>query len=296
MTSHLNLTVAVLGPQGTFTEEAARRYFGPAAEVFLFDSVEDVFEAVEQKKVNFAVVPVENSTEGSVTRTLDRFVEHVGGSPKMDSVQVIAEIMLRVRHHLLSRCSSIEEIREVFAHQQALAQCRKWLKERLSSARAISVSSNAEGARLAALTPFSAAIAGEKTAELYQLLILNSNIEDEPNNTTRFWILGHERPMASGEDKTSLLITVSNRPGILYQALEPFARLGIDLVKIESRPSKKSSWDYVFFIDINGHSEKPDVVQALQELEARVSQVHVLGSYPCIYPPKNIATEWRIGS
>lgn len=280
MTSHSKLIVAALGPQGTFTEEAARNYFGPAVEVSLFDCVEDVFEAIEQKKVNFAVVPVENSTEGSVTRTLDRFVEHVGDYSKVDSLQVIAEVMLRVRHHLLSQCSSIEEVREVFAHQQALAQCRKWLKNHLPGAQTTSVSSNAEGARLAAMSPFTAAIAGEKATELYQLSILNSNIEDEPNNTTRFWVLGHQRQAASGNDKTSLLITVSNRPGILYQALEPFARLGIDLVKIESRPSRRSSWDYVFFIDIDGHSDRTDVTQALRELESRVSQVQVLGSYP----------------
>lgn len=276
------VTIAVLGPQGTFSEEAARLSFGGISDLELqfFGTIDDVFSQVEQNKVYFAVVPVENSTEGSVNRTLDRFVEQLEQSSERFSLQVMGEVMLRVSHHLLSCAQNAEEIQQVFAHQQSLAQCRRWLTQNLPSAQLISVSSNGEGARLAVSTRDSAAIASRRTAEIYRLPIRFSQIEDEPDNTTRFWVLGNEQVGPSGRDKTSLLLTVSNRPGILYQALEPFARYGIDLIKIESRPSRRSRWDYVFFIDIDGHAERPDVVSALQELQTRISRLRVLGSYP----------------
>lgn len=294
MSSDKKVTIAALGPEGTFTQEAAWAHFGQ--EILLFSSIEEVFLAVEEKRVHYGVVPVENSTEGTVTRTLDRFVEHLDRSPnyspnysneKLDTLQVTAEIMYPIRHNLLSRCGALHEVREVYAHQQGLAQCRDWFMRHLPHVQLVSVSSNAEGARRASLTSGTAAIAGEKAAQLYGLSILYRNIQDDPDNTTRFWVLGHQKNSAAGNDKTSLLITVLNRPGILYQALEPFARHGIDMISIQSRPSRKSQWDYVFFIDVKGHCERPELAAALKELSEKVARVKVLGSYPS--SPKGIS-------
>jgi len=283
MTSDKKLTIAALGPEGTFTQEAACAHFGQ--EILLFSSIEEVFSAVEEKRVDYGVVPVENSTEGTVTRTLDRFIEYLDRSDeKLASLQVTGEIMYPIQHNLLSQCSALHEVREVYAHQQGLAQCRAWLMRYLPHVQLVSVSSNAEGARRASLIPGTAAIAGQKAAELYGLSILYRAIQDDLDNTTRFWVLGHQKNPAAGSsvvnDKTSLLITVLNRPGILYQALEPFARHGIDMLSIQSRPSRKSQWDYVFFIDVKGHCERPDLAAALEDLRKKVARVKVLGSYP----------------
>ncbi|GAB6068043.1 prephenate dehydratase [Methylothermus subterraneus] len=266
------LQVAFLGPEGTFTQQAAYRHFGHAIEARPFPAIDEVFRAVASDACRFGVVPVENSTEGVVTHTLDSFLN--------TSLRICGEVVLRIHHHLMSRCQRLAEVEEIFSHQQSLAQCREWLDRFCPNVKRTAVSSNAEGARLAAIVPGSAAIAGEVAAQLYGLTILERNIEDDPDNTTRFLIIGKQTVGPTGDDKTSLLVSTSNTPGALYRLLEPFAVHGISLSKIESRPSRRGMWDYVFFIDFEGHKDDPRVVKALALLEQRARMVKWLGSYP----------------
>jgi len=266
------LQVAFLGPEGTFTQQAALKHFGHSIEVSPLPAIDEIFREVESGASQFGVVPVENSTEGVVTHTLDSFLN----SP----VLICGEVELRIHHNLMSSRGSLAEVTEVFSHQQSLAQCREWLDRHLPGVKRTSVSSNAEAARQAGLQPGSAAIAGEVAAELYQLKVLAKDIEDEPNNTTRFLVIGQQPVASTGHDKTSLLVSTKNQPGALYQILEPFAHYGISMTKIESRPSRRGMWDYVFFVDIEGHREDVNVVAALNTLEQRVGMIKVLGSYP----------------
>lgn len=266
------LKVAFLGPEGTFTQQAAYKYFGHAIEALPFPAIDEIFRAVASDACSFGVVPVENSTEGVVTHTLDSFLD--------TSLLISGEVVLRIHHNLMSRCQHLAEVEEVFSHQQSLAQCREWLDRFLPSLKRTAVSSNAEGARLAAIVPNSAAIAGEVAAQLYDLRILERNIEDDPDNTTRFLIIGKQAVGCTGDDKTSLLVSTDNTPGALYRLLEPFAEHAISMSKIESRPSRRRMWDYVFFIDIEGHKDDPRIAEALAILEKRARMVKWLGSYP----------------
>ncbi len=266
------LRIAFLGPEGTFTQQAAYKHFGHAVKAAPFSAIDEIFRAVASDACQFGVVPVENSTEGVVTHTLDSFL----GS----SLLISGEVILRIHHNLLSRCKGLEEVKEIFSHQQSLSQCREWLDRFLPRARRTAVSSNAEGARLAAIVPESAAIAGEVAAELYQLQILEHNIEDDPDNTTRFLVIGKQEVAPTGEDKTSLLISTGNRPGALYEILQPFAEYGISMTKIESRPSRRGMWDYVFFVDLEGHRHDAKVAEALKALREKAQWVKWLGSYP----------------
>ena len=267
------LTVAFLGPVGTFTQQAAYKHFGHAIQAQPYPAIDEIFRAVEGGACQFGVVPVENSTEGVITHTLDSFLR----SPLL----IAGEVALRIHHNLMGKQQDLRAVRKVFSHQQSLAQCRQWLDRCLPHAERFSASSNAEAARLAALDPDSAAIAGEVAAELYGLTILERNIEDEPDNTTRFLVVGRQAVGPTGLDKTSLLVSTRNSPGALYQTLEPFARYGISMSKIESRPSRRGAWDYVFFIDVEGHAQDEALAQALPELAKNVSMLKVLGSYPC---------------
>ncbi len=266
------LTVAFLGPEGTFAQQAAFKHFGHAIEALPYPSIDDIFRAVESGACQFGVAPVENSTEGVIAQTLDNFLR----SPLL----IAGEVSLRIHHNLMGRQVDQAGIRRVFSHQQSLAQCRQWLNRSLPNAERISVSSNAEAARLAAADPDGAAIAGEMAAELYGLNILARNIEDEPDNTTRFVVVGRHPVGQTGADKTSLLIFTPNHPGALYNTLEPFARHRLSMTKIESRPSRRGAWDYVFFIDVEGHRLDQDLAEALQEVEKNVLMLKVLGSYP----------------
>ncbi|MDD5033759.1 MAG: prephenate dehydratase [Methylococcaceae bacterium] len=265
------LTVGFLGPEGTFTQQAAYKHFGHAIKVAPFPAIDEIFRAVEAGACQFGVVPVENSTEGVVTHTLDSFLR--------SALVIAGEVALRIHHNLMSRERDPARIRRVFSHQQSLAQCREWLDRFLPDVDRVSVSSNAEAARLSSVEPESAAIAGEVAAELYELAILERNIEDEPDNTTRFLVIGRDPVGSTGADKTSLLISTHNHPGALCRALEPFARHRLSMTKIESRPSRRGVWDYVFFIDVEGHRQDDDLAVALAELE-KVSMVKILGSYP----------------
>jgi chorismate mutase/prephenate dehydratase len=235
-------------------------------------TINDIFTEVENQHCQFGVVPVENSTEGVVTHTLDRFIS--------SSLKICGEVEIRVHQNLMGRVKNLKEITEVFSHQQSLAQCSQWLDTHLPHAVRTAVSSNAEAARLVADNKYTAAIAGEVAASIYSLDILEKNIEDESNNTTRFMIIGQQEPSSTGLDKTSLLVSTGNHSGSLHDILQPFAEHGISMSHIESRPSKQALWDYVFFIDIAGHQDDDNVSTALEQLKACVSSLNILGSYP----------------
>lgn len=266
------MTIAYLGPEGTFTESAVYKRFGHAAVTRPLAAIDEVFREVEAGAADFGVVPIENSSEGAVDHTLDMFL----GSP----LKICSEIELRIHHNLMGRAGGLDGVRKVFAHQMALAQCREWLDAHLAGVPREAVSSNAEAARRARDDAEAAAIAGLHAAEVYGLDILARNIEDEPDNTTRFLVIGRSIPGPSGRDKTSLLVSTANRPGALHRLLAPLAGHGISMTRIESRPSRRGMWDYVFFIDIVGHCRDPKVAQALAALEQEAAMLKVLGSYP----------------
>ncbi len=266
------LTIAYLGPEGTYTQAAAVKHFGHSVQLRPLAAIDEIFREVEAGSADFGVVPVENSTEGAINHTLDMFVR--------SSLKICGDVEMPIHHQLLSRATGLHQVSSVRAHQQALAQCREWLDANLPSAERVAVSSNAEAARMAAQEDSIAAIASDTAAEMYGVKILVPNIEDDPNNTTRFLVIGDQYVGPSGRDKTSLLVAVHNRAGALYALLEPIARNGVSMTKIESRPSRLSKWDYVFFLDIEGHVEDDNVATALQELQAEASLIKVLGSYP----------------
>jgi chorismate mutase/prephenate dehydratase len=266
------MTIAYLGPEGTFTQAAALKHFGHSVSTMPLTAIKDVFREVESGSASYGVVPVENSTEGVINHTLDQFMN----SP----LQICGEVELRIHHHLLSKAHSLQEIRRIYSHRQSLAQCREWLETHLRDIEQHEVSSNAEAARLAAREIHAAAIAGEAAAGLYGLNVIESNIEDEPDNTTRFLVIGKRATPPSGADKTSVLVSTHNKPGALHAMLEPFSRNDISMTRIESRPSRRAMWDYVFFIDIEGHVNDPKVAKALAELKQAASLVKILGSYP----------------
>ncbi len=268
----LPLQVAYLGPEGTFTQAAALKHFGHSIRTEALASIAQVFREVEAGDCHYGVVPIENSIEGVVNHTLDLLIN--------SNLRICGEVELRIHHHLLGSAKDLQSVERVFAHQQALAQCRSWLDEHLPDAERIDVSSNATGAKMAKTDINSVAIAGETAAELYELNILYRNIEDEPDNTTRFLVLGKRNTPASGRDKTSILFSTANKPGALHDMLSCFATNDVSLTRIESRPSRKGMWDYVFFADFEGHVEDAAVANTLKQLNDLASVVKVLGSYP----------------
>lgn len=266
------LGVAFLGPLGTFSESAATKHFGHAARLSPQTSIDDVFREVEAGHADFAVVPVENSTEGAIGRTLDLLMT----SP----LKMCGEVVLRIHQHLMTREPSLDAVRKVYSHAQSLAQCHEWLNRSLPDAQRIPVGSNAQAAQLAAAEAGTAALAGEAAAERYGLPILVANVEDEPNNTTRFVVLGRHESGASGRDKTSLIMSAPNRTGSLCELLAPFSEVGVSMTRLESRPARHTLWEYVFYVDIEGHRDEPAVAAALAELARRAAYLKVLGSYP----------------
>lgn len=267
------LSIAYLGPEGSFTQLATLKHFGHAARTVACSSIDEAFRLVESRALDYVVAPVENSTEGAVGRTLDLMVS--------TPLKICGEVVLRIHHHLLRNTPSLDGIRRVYAHAQALAQCHEWLNKNLpANVERISVASNAEAARLAAEDADCAAIAGQAAAERYNLTKLAENIEDEPNNTTRFLVLGHQEVGPTAQDKTSIIVSAPNRPGAVHSLLEPLAANGVSMTKLESRPSRAGLWDYVFFIDMEGHHSSDNIAQALCELGERTSFVKVLGAYP----------------
>ncbi len=266
------LGVAFLGPLGTFSESAATKHFGHAARLLPQVSIDDVFREVEAGHAHYAVVPVENSTEGAVGRTMDLLL----GS----SLKICGEVVLRIHQNLLSNETDLNQITRVYSHAQSLAQCHEWLNRMLPNAQRISVGSNAQAAQKAAEEPGAAAIAGEAAAARYQLPKLAENIEDEPNNTTRFLVMGRQDAGISGRDKTSLIMSAPNRTGSLHDLLLPFSDAGVSMSRLESRPARHALWEYVFYVDVEGHRDEPGVKQALDALAGRAAYLKILGSYP----------------
>jgi chorismate mutase/prephenate dehydratase len=266
------LKIAYLGPEGTFTQQAVYRQFGHSVQAIAAESIEDVFLQVQSGEADFGVVPVENSTQGMVSHTLDMFLNV--------EVKICAEVELRIHQHLLTQAKALAEIEIVYAHAQSLAQCKHWLRAHLPNAELVAVSSNAEAARRVRTRPEAAAIAGRHAAEVYSLAVLFGNIEDHVDNTTRFLVLGKALLPASGEDKTTLMVAGRDDPGALFGLLEPLARHRINMNRIESRPSRQGRWDYVFFIDVDGHVTDEALSGVLGELDGQSRQVKILGSYP----------------
>jgi chorismate mutase/prephenate dehydratase len=268
------LKVAYLGPEGTFTQAAVLKHFGHSVRALALVSLEEVFQEVQAGNADFGVVPVENSTEGTVSNTLDRFLS--------SALHICGEVELRIHHFLMSRVRSADQVERICAHPQALGQCRGWLDEHLPNVERIPVSSNAEGARRARDERGTAGIAGDTAAEIYGLNILAREIEDRADNSTRFLVIGRKLLRASGADRTTLMVSAgdTDTPGALFNLLEPLARHKISLTRIESRPSRRKKWDYVFFMDIEGHAEDAHVAEALAALKERASLFRVLGSYP----------------
>ena len=266
------LDIAYLGPKGTFTQSAALKHFGHSVNTTAFGTIDQVFREVESNASHYGVVPIENSIEGVVNHTLD-MLNH-------SSLVVCGEVELRIHHHLLSKAEKLDELTQVFSHQQSLAQCREWLDTYLVKAERIPVTSNGEAADIASKNNQSAAIASDAASELYGLNKLATNIEDEPDNTTRFLVIGRTACPKSGNDKTSLIFSAANKPGSLHKMLGCFANNSVSMTRIESRPSRREMWDYVFFVDIEGHAEDDSVKKALIELEEHAAMIRLLGSYP----------------
>jgi chorismate mutase/prephenate dehydratase len=269
------LKIAYFGPAGTFTESAAKKHFGSAPTFTPYLIIDDVFRAVESGQADYGVVPVENSTEGSVGRTLDQMLT----SPLM----VCGEVNLRIHQNLMSKAGSLDGVTKLYSHAQSLAQCHEWLNRNQPNLARVPVASNAEAARMAAQDPQACAIAGEAAARLYELNILAANIEDDPNNTTRFIVLANHDAGPSGVDKTSLVCSAQNKPGALHDLLTPLKTHGVSMSRFESRPARgfgNSRWEYVFFVDIDGHRSEPKVATALEDLRGCVGFLKELGSYP----------------
>ncbi|MGE5128090.1 MAG: prephenate dehydratase [Sphingomonadaceae bacterium] len=271
----LELRVAYLGPEGTFSEQAVRKHFGRAVEALPASSVDEVFRRCESGAAQFAVVPVENSTEGAVGRTLDLLL--------VTPLKICGEIELRVQQSLMSRAAGLKDVRRVYSHAQSLGQCAAWLNNNLPDAERIQVVSNAEAARRAGEESGAAAIAGEGAAERYGLTVLARSIEDDPNNTTRFLVLGGLEPAATGNDRTSVVLSAENKPGAVHALLTPLAANGVSMTRIESRPARamrSALWEYVFFIDVRGHQRDERVAAAFAELRQKAPFMKILGSYP----------------
>lgn len=269
------LCIAYLGPEGTFSESAAQKHFGSAPKLVPCVTIDDTFRAVEAGNANYAVVPVENSSEGAIGRTLDLLLS----SP----LKICGEVSLRIHQNLLSKADSLAGVKRVYSHAQSLAQCHEWLNRCLGQLPRVPVASNAEAARMAADDSESCAIAGEAAAQRYGLNVLQANIEDDPNNTTRFLVLAEHDANPSGQDKTSFVCSAQNRPGAMLALLSPLAAHAVSMTKFESRPARGfggGRWEYVFFVDVEGHQQDTSVASAMKTLTESAGFVKVLGSYP----------------
>ena len=268
------LKIGYLGPEGTFTQQAVLKFFGHSVRPLPLTSVPEVFHEVESGAADFGVVPIENSTEGTVNNTLDMFLT--------TPLKIIGEVELRIHQNLMGRMTMLGDIRRVCGHPQSLAQCRGWLHEHMPAIERVAVTSNAEGARRARDEDGTATLGGAVAAEVYGLNVLVPEIEDHPDNTTRFLVIGRKGADASESDKTTLLVSAAHTdaPGALYRLLEPLAQHAITMTRIESRPSRRRKWDYVFFIDVEGHADREPLATALGELKRRASLFRVVGSYP----------------
>lgn len=265
------MTIAYLGPEATYTHQASVQRFGSSLNYAAQRTIGDVFSEVAKNRADYGVVPVENSTEGVVTHTLDMFVD--------SDLKIVSQIVLPIRHCLISK-SPRSRIKKLYVHPQTLAQCRVWLQRSFPDAELIETSSNARSAELTAKDPSSGALSGELAATQYQVPILEHNIQDNATNATRFLVLGRQCSPPTGQDRTSVMFSIQHKVGALYKALSPFRRYRLNMTKIESRPSKRKAWEYFFFVDCDGHQEDSKVAKAIAELREQCNFVKVLGSYP----------------
>ena len=267
------LAIAYLGPQGTFSEAAALKHFGQSTQRLPQPDIDAVFRAVSRGEAHYGVVPIENSSEGAISRTFDLLLS--------SEVSICGEVYLRVRQNLMRQGGDMDGIRVVYAHAQSLAQCQHWLRDQLPHIEQVPVASNSEGARLASEQPDAAAIGPETAAQHYHLNLVARDIEDIANNTTRFVVISREPVAAAGKDRTSLAISISNRPGAVVELLTPLARHGINLINWNTRPAKKQDvWEYIFFVDVEGHASDPALKAALAEIGRQAAFLKVLGAYP----------------
>jgi chorismate mutase/prephenate dehydratase len=266
------LRVACLGPLATFTHLAALRHFGSSASFVPVISIKEVFDAVETGKAEFGVVPIENSNEGVITYTLDLFMDY--------DLKVSAEVMLEITHNLLSKSGDKTKIRKIYSFSPPTAQCRRWLQSNMAGIPIIEATSTANAAELSARDDEAAAIASELAAEIYDLKFVERSIEDNKHNFTRFLVISKDFPKKSGKDKTSIMFSIKDKPGALYNILEPFKKAKINLTKIESRPSKRRAWEYIFFVDMEGHVEDKRLKKAIDALKENCLYLKILGSYP----------------
>jgi len=264
--------VAYLGPRATFTHMACMQKFGSSAQYVPVNSIKDVFSEVERGRAHFGVVPIENTTEGVVNHTLDMFID--------SNLLIYGEVLQEVSHHLLSKSGVVDEMTKIYSHPHAIAQCRNWLETNLPHVLVSEVASTARAAEICADDPSAGAIASELAAQLYGLKVIKSRIEDNMNNFTRFLVLSQKPPERTGKDKTSLMLSVKDKVGALYDLLRPFASHGLNMTKIESRPSRRKAWEYIFFVDVEGHMEEERVKKAIEEIKGRCLFMKVLGSYP----------------
>ncbi|MGU9977697.1 MAG: prephenate dehydratase [Candidatus Oxydemutatoraceae bacterium WSBS_2016_MAG_OTU14] len=268
------MKIGYLGPEATFTHQAALKHFGHSVNDISLNSIEEVFRQIEKGQIEYGVVPIENSTEGVVSHTLDQFV--------VSPVKIIGEIQLHIHHYLFSKCDQMKDVQVIYSHPQPFAQCRQWLNQYASHCEQVPLSSTAAAARKANEEAHSAAICSDSVLQHYkELQSLCKNIEDESNNRTRFLVIGSHAVAPSSCDKTSLLLSTQNKPGALAELLKSFARHGVSLTRIESRPAKTSSWDYIFFVDALGHVEQEPMKLVMEELEQQAQFLKFLGSYPC---------------
>jgi len=277
------LKIAYLGPEGTFTQQAVSLHFGHSVHALGVTGIDDVFTQVESTEADFGVVPVENSNQGIVSHTLDRFVD--------SDLKICGEIEMAIHHNLVSQAKSLMHIERIYSHQQSLSQCKNWIRLHMPSAECVAVSSNAEAARRVRHSPDAAAISSKSAADIYGVPILFAHIEDRADNATRFLVIGRQLLAPSGDDKTSLLLAGDEGPGALHSLLTPLARHSLNMSRIESRPAKVGRWSYVFFIDVDGHAEVEPLKSALAEMRGQASLTRVLGSYP-----KAVSSQFAAGT
>ena len=264
--------VAYLGPEGTFSEQAVYQHFGKSINAIPCASIDEVFRAAEAGTADFGVVPIENSTEGAISRTLDLLMQ--------TPLTISSEVSIPIHHNLMTLSGNMDGVRSICAHSQALAQCQGWLNQHYPNIMRQAVASHAEAARLASEDPAVAAIAGEIASQHYGLQVVSAHIQDEPQNRTRFAVIGHKETEPSGKDQTSLVLSVQNKAGAVYKMLAPLEKFGVSMTRFESRPAKTGAWEYYFFVDIEGHVKEEKIRLALAELKDSVAYFKVLGSYP----------------
>ena len=264
--------VAYLGPRATFTHMACMQKFGSSAQYIPVHSIKEVFNEVERGRANFGVVPIENTTEGVVNHTLDMFID--------SNLLIYGEVLQEVSHHLMSKSGAVEEVKKICSHPQAIAQCRNWIETHMPNVLVAEVASTARAAEMCQEDNSIAAIASELASQLYGLKVIKARIEDNLNNFTRFLVLSQKPPQRTGKDKTSLMLSIKDKVGALYDLLRPFASHGISMTKIESRPSRRKAWEYIFFVDVEGHIEEERVSRAIEEVKSRCLFMKILGSYP----------------